>query len=252
VFWPTSPGSHRSRARKQALALLLAAAAAPAQSFEVASIKVNTKRPDPGGWSVSDIRIPGPGRVQAINANLFECLQWAYQLSEEQISGPDWLKENRPSFDIEAKAAPETPGPELRRMLQTLLTERFRLQLRRETRVVPGYELVTAKGGPKLPPAKSDAPPGLVTSEGGRVTGGSVTAARLARALAGELKRPVADKTGIEQRFSFELNYSPEGDNERPSLFTALERTLGLKLTGAKLPVDFLIVESAQRLPAEN
>ncbi len=231
---------------------MLAAVAASGQSFEVASIKVNTKRPDPGEESVSDVRIAGPGHVRAINANLFECLQWAYQLSDEQISGPDWLRENRPSFDIEAKAPPGTPGPELRRMMQMLLTERFGMKLRRETRVVAGYELVAAKGGPKLPPAKSDASPGLVSSGAGLVTGGSVTAPRLARALAAELKRPVADKTGIEQRFSFELKYSPDGGGDRPSLFTELEQTLGLKLTGAKLPVDYLIVESARRLPTEN
>jgi uncharacterized protein (TIGR03435 family) len=70
--------------------------------------------------------------------------------------------------------------------------------------------------------------------------------------LASELKQPVVDKTGVEQRFSFELNYSPEGGGDRPSLFTALEQTLGLKLTGAKLPVEYLIVESARRLPTEN
>jgi len=81
-----------------------------------------------------------------------------------------------------------------------------------------------------------------------------VTAQRLALALGRELKRLVVDKTGIEQTFGFELNYAPEGatTSGRPSLFTAVEKTLGMKLTAGKAPVEYRIVESAQRLPSEN
>jgi uncharacterized protein (TIGR03435 family) len=62
------------------------------------------------------------------------------------------------------------------------------------------------------------------------------------------------DRTGLEQTFAFELNYAPEGDTTsgRPSLFTAVEQTLGLKLTAGKAPVEYFIVESAQRIPTEN
>ena len=75
-----------------------------------------------------------------------------------------------------------------------------------------------------------------------------------ARALVRELKRLVVDNTGLDQTFGFELNYAPEGDTSsgRPSLFTAVEKTLGLKLTAGKASVEYFIVESAQRIPSEN
>jgi len=232
--------------------LLLLAASAAAQSFDVASIRVKTKAAGIAEMSSSYVRIAGPGHVQASNANLFECLQWAYgDLRDDQISGPAWLKDNRPSFFIEAKAPPETPAPELRRMLRTLLAERFQVKARVESRMEPVFELTVAKNGPKLPPVKPNAPQG-VEFRRGQLLSGSVTPTRLARALARELGRPVFDKTGIQTPFSFDLQFASEDEPRRPSLTTAVEQTLGLKLTRTRGPVEHLIVDSAQRLPSEN
>ena len=237
-----------------AAVVLACTAAAQGPSFEVASVKLTAHGRDANGLSISDIKAVGRGHVRGINASLRECLQWSYQLRDDQITGPSWLNDDNASYDIEAKAPPETSEADLRRMLQTLLNERFRLKLRRETKVVAVYELIVAKGGPRLPDPKPQPPPGFVSSGGGQILAGEITAARLARALRDEVHRHVFDKTGIDRKFSVALQFAPEGATESglPSIFTAVERTLGLKLQAAKAPIEFLVVEEARRIPAEN
>src|SRR6266567_6523856 len=135
VLWFLLPGS-----------VYCQSAAPPA--FEVASVKLAHHERTADGLSFSDVKIAGPGRLVAINASLDECIRWAYQVKEYQLSGPDWLNSNNPTYDIEAKAPPETPPPQVRLMLQALLGERFKLKLHSETRVLPVYELVVANRGP--------------------------------------------------------------------------------------------------------
>src|SRR5208337_3976872 len=86
---------------------------------------------------------------------LRDCLQAAYGLQDYQISGPDWLRSER--YDIAAKAAGATTGDQAKLMLQTLLAQRFQLTLHRETKDLPVYALVPAKGGHKLRAAASNA-----------------------------------------------------------------------------------------------
>src|SRR6266567_2023191 len=104
--------------------------------FEVASVKLSQHGRNADGLSFSDVKIASPGRLLAINASLDECIRWAYQLKEYQVSGPNWLNSDAASYDIEAKAPPETPTQQIHLMFQALLAERLNLKVHRETKTL--------------------------------------------------------------------------------------------------------------------
>jgi uncharacterized protein (TIGR03435 family) len=227
--------------------------AAASLAFELASVKLTAHGRDAEGLSISDIRIASPGRLVGTNASLDECIRWAYDVKEYQVSGPDWIRSDAASYDIEAKAAPHTTTRQLRLMLQTLLRERFKLTLHRETKVLPVYLLMVGKNGPHLQPAALGDRVSL-TSYGGhdgvRVSGDSATMETLAHRLSLDLDHPVFDKTGITGTFQIKLEWAREGDG--PSAFTAVQEQLGLKLETSKAPIEVLVIDHAQRIPAEN
>jgi uncharacterized protein (TIGR03435 family) len=138
-------------------------------------------------------------------------------------------------------------------MMQTLLAERFKLALHRETRVLPVYALVVAKNGPKLQEANPDGRAGL-TSEGGRsgvrVTSQKAAMAGLAHRLSLDVGRPVLDRTEIKGFFRITLEWAREGDG--PSVFAAIQEQLGLKLEATKAPIEILVIDHAQKVPTEN
>jgi uncharacterized protein (TIGR03435 family) len=133
------------------IAAVCAFAQAPVPSFEVASVKRTQHGRTPDGWSHSSLKITGPGRFLATNASLHECIRWAYEIKDYQLSGPDWLASDEASFDIEAMAPPGTPEKQMRLMAQALLAERFKLALHRETRQLPVYLLTVAKKRSETP-----------------------------------------------------------------------------------------------------
>jgi uncharacterized protein (TIGR03435 family) len=192
------------------------------------------------------------------------------------IEGPAWIDSDRYSIDAKAEGAPSLEtmrGP----MMQALLEERFQLEIRRKTREVPVYALVVSRGGPKLPPTKEgsctpldlartaprapgDKPWCAVSStvrKGPNVVWDArgLTLAAFAESLG--LDRPVIDKTGIAGVFDFHLEFAPDEsagsvDPARaPSIFTALPEQLGLRLTPAKGPSEFLVVDRLEK-PSEN
>jgi uncharacterized protein (TIGR03435 family) len=213
-------------------------------------------------------------------------IQEAYNLSQAKgrmpllapiEGGPGWMNSERYTISATAEG---NPGLEVMRgpMLQALLEERFNLKLRRETREVPVYFLTVAKGGAKLrtadpgncvaldpkltgpPPAKGFCGSAKnVRSEGNlTVQFRSVDFGIFAKNLgvnAGPqlLDRPVIDKTGITGTYDIDLQFAPEGvvDATGPSIFTAVEEQLGLKLEAGRGPVEVLVVESVER-PTEN
>jgi uncharacterized protein (TIGR03435 family) len=222
-------------------------------AFEVASVKRTQHGRTPDGWSFSDVKIASPGRLVAVNASLDECIRWAYRLKEYQISGPDWLKSDEACYDIEAKAAsPDVPPSQVRLMLQTLLAERFKLVLHQENRMLPSYALVVAKNGPRL----HENPEGRAgfNSEGGRdgvrVNSEKASMGDLAHRLSLDLDRPVLDRTEIKGSFRIELEWAREGDG--PSIFSAIQQQLGLKLESVKAPIEIFVVDHAERVPSEN
>jgi len=222
-------------------------------SFEVASVKLTSHGRTADGWSFSDVRIVSPGRLVATNASLDECIRWAYQLKEYQVSGPGWLNSDAASYDIEAKAPPETAPQQMRLMFQALLAERFKLTVHHETRTLSVYELVVAKSGPKLQEASSTARPGF-SSQGGRggvrMNAQKVTLAGFADWLSRNVERPVIDKNNLTCDFGFKLEWAREGDG--PSVFTALQDQLGLKLQATKAPIEILVIDHAEKVPTEN
>jgi uncharacterized protein (TIGR03435 family) len=202
----------------------------------------------------------------------------AYGMRPYQISGPGWMETER--YDIDARYPAETRPEEFSLMLQKLLADRFHLVLHRETREMSRYSLVVAKGGPKLSPpqklpeykddeerkaAREKQAKAILEAMRRRPRTGpyrglgpaNTTMAKLAENLSGYLDRPVTDYTGLEGSYSFSLEWSPEEsaaavENSLPSIFAAVQEQLGLKLEPEKGPVEFLVIERAEKTPVAN
>jgi uncharacterized protein (TIGR03435 family) len=188
------------------------------------------------------------GRLTATNVTLKRCIMGAYGLGPNQIAGgPDWLDSDR--FDIEAKSdRPEDGDGELMARLRTLLAERFKLAVHRETRTISAYELELAKNGPKLEKAEDEQ--ARTNSGRGLIDASAITMTRFAEVLSRQMALPVVDNTGLQGAFNLKLQWTPEIDNGL-SIFTAIQEQLGLRLQSRKTPVENLVVDRAEK-PSEN
>jgi uncharacterized protein (TIGR03435 family) len=234
-----------------------------------------------------DVPQVNPGRI-VLNNNVYTLISFAYSLDCLSPNAPalvsggsEWVKTDQ--WAIQA-LTPEAAGlqmstekcrsmcrawisdPRVQRMLQNLLAERFKLVLHWETKEVPVYELTVANGGPKLEHPE-DAPcslPGDSKPDGKPsctigLRNGSM--ANFAASIV-VLDRPVIDRTGITGRFDFRLIFEPRlgliggletepSDPSGPSIFTALQKQLGLKLESAKAPAEVLVIDHLEK-PSEN
>lgn len=243
-------------------------AAPPA--FEVASIKPS----DPAATIA--IRRSGH-RISTTSTSLLFLITWAYDVESDRVYGkPKWL--DTVHYDVLASAGqddrpepPLVPGQptELQQMMQTLLAERFKLAVHRETRELSRYALVVAKGGPKVHltevPAVMGQNPFRVPALG-RLIGTQVSAEMLAKALSGFLGRSVLDETGLKGVFDFKLEWEPDPPSTAPngvapvsanlrggsSLSTAIQEQLGLKLESRKGTVEVLVIDRIEATPTEN
>jgi uncharacterized protein (TIGR03435 family) len=140
-------------------------------------------------------------------------------------------------------------------MLARLLQERFGLVLHRETRTFPVYELLVAKDGPKLEPAAPGAKTGI-RYEGqfwSKLRSDNTSAAEFASFLSDRLEHPVIDKTGVQTRFAVNLEYRiDDNDTNRPTIFAVIQEKLGLRLQTAKGPVEVLVIDHIEKVPAAN
>ena len=143
-------------------------------------------------------------------------------------------------------------------MLQPLLAERFHLKVHTEQRHMPVFQLVLAKGGPRIKQAMQDeiSKPGVIDGRDGRIQGVGSELASLPSLLSKEVGRPVVDRTGLTSRYDFTLEYVPAvraavDETSGTSIFTAVEEQLGLKLKPARQPMDVLVIDSIV-LPARN
>ena len=259
----------------------------PPLAFETASVK-----PNKSGDEERFTRVDPGGGLTVVNMQLRELITWAYQIQSFQLEGgPGWIASDR--FDILAKPEREVPSTgeqdPRRMMLRTLLADRFKLVMHKETKELPIFDLVLArqdgKLGPQLRPAAVDCaaraaaaragtpppssgPPGPgfcgTTMNPVSVRGGGATMAMLASLLERAAKRLVIDRTGLKGNWDLEVNYTPDRsqlppgvelpssiDPNGPSLFTALEEQLGLKLRPARGPVEVLVINSVQQ-PTPN
>jgi uncharacterized protein (TIGR03435 family) len=237
-------------------------------SYDVVSIK-----PDHTDNGHISIRIDD-GNFDALNVTLKTLILGAYNLKEAQLFGlPKWG--DSAHFDIKAKIInPDkkqlealTPE-EFQSMQQPILANRFQLKFHRERKILPVYELVTIKGGPKfreITPIeqKSDAGVNGVRAGGISVHNRNLVAtgipiSRLADQLSAQLQRVVVDKTGLAGNYNFQLSWSPDDAGPPspdvaapPDIFTALEEQLGLKLQPGKEEMDTFVIDHVE-YPSEN
>lgn len=252
------------------------ASEASSLSFDAVSIRPHRT---PSGTACAFM----PGRFVCKNAKMQWVIIRAYDVLGIQISGgPSWISSDR--YDIEAKESDELYAEleklprdqrrgKQRFLLQSMLEDRFQLKAHRETKELPVYALEVAKNGPKLKATNiQSAGPCTIrgTGEGNRYQG--CTVAILASYLPLAVGRVVLDRTGLEGRYDFTLEYAdqdsaavssvPTGggaasDNplppapSGPSVFTAVQEQLGLKLEATKGPVDVIVIDHIER-PSEN
>jgi uncharacterized protein (TIGR03435 family) len=236
-------------------------------NFEVASIKVV---PDTPGDYHADLGTAVHGEVTLTNATLSQCLRYAFAINnDDQILGPDWIKSRQFRFNIVAKAPPETPVQQLRGMLQSLLTERFKMMLRRDQKDFAFLGLAIGKKGQRIHESRDG------TSNSGREIMGTIISNRmqmdqLALLLSRFLHRPVLDMTGLKGPFEVRLEWAPENlqtpsvpepradaataaeSVAKPSIFVAVQEQLGLTLEPRKGPLEVIVVDQADKVPIEN
>ncbi len=240
----------------------------PPSAFEAVSIK-----PSPVGtrfFSMDD----GPGRLNATGATLGDLLMQAYHLESFQIAGgADWVNSARYDITATTNGAAVTQD-QRRQMIRSFLSDRFKLVLHRETKELPIYALTIAKGGLKLKPAERGECPdqptmtnpcgGFRISHRSLMTGNKVTVAQLAEDLSFMLDRLVVDKTEVKGLFDMRLEWTPDAnlgksssDTEPPagvdgpSIFTAIQEQLGLRLESRRGPVERLVLDHAEK-PSAN
>jgi uncharacterized protein (TIGR03435 family) len=198
------------------------------------------------------------GRFTGENTSVREYIESAFGIPTGRdylLSGPGWLDDDK--FDINATLPAETTREQLRRMLQTLLAERFGLKTHYESKPFKVYALEVSKKPRKLSPG-SPGDDGAFIFDEGRLTGRAVSMSGLADRLAGlaKLDRPVIDKTGIDGAYNFTLEWAREGtavdSTQKASIFTALQEQLGLRLTPQTSTARILVVDHVQRDPVEN
>lgn len=220
----------------------------PSPSFEVASVRLVGA--DHGNSFISP---PGASQLTITNGSMTLLIVMAFGVDNNQIAAkPGWFDETY--YDVKAKPNGSTglTYEQLRPPLQQLLKQRFGLAVHHETKEVSGYALVVAKGGPKLSAGKESLATAYILSDGLR--GASVSMQSLAAMLARPLGRPTVDKTGITGNYDIKLSYAPDGSTEStlPSIFTALQEQLGLRLEPQKVQLDMLVIDHAERVPTEN
>ena len=222
-----------------------------APAFDAASIT-----PAKAGARGYSIR-PLPGRLSVSNTPLRLLIASAYHVYEFQVSGgPKWIDSER--YDIEAKAASGSRPTEkqLMLMLQALLADGFALAIRRDTKDFPVYALEIGKGGPRFQAPKDEGAPEFRVFQRRQITARRAPLAYLVEALSMLLGRPAIDKTGLTGIYDYKLEWTPDeiqvasdenharpADENVPSLTSALQEQLGLRLQSQRGPVETIIVD---------
>jgi uncharacterized protein (TIGR03435 family) len=251
-------------------------------TFETASVKLSN------GEGPASLGFLSGGLLRATNITARELIRTAYRLQGFQIvGGPSWITSDK--FDLMAKAAGnpvpspgDPPGPPqaMFLMLRSLLAERFKVTVHRETRDLPVYAIVMARmdarRGPQLRPAAFDCssidvrnappPPDVfcgIRSGADSLTGKGATMGQLALNLSPRVDRIVLDRTGLTGTFDLDLAWTPVASADAASngtspladmgasLFTAMQEQLGLRLESTKGPVDVLVIDHVER-PTED
>lgn len=232
-------------------------------AFEVASIK----QADPD-HSMSISR--SGNRITFSNYSLEMLIQWAYNIRSDRLLGkPKGLDSVR--YDIVAAAAEETLAPGmLNRMMQSLLAERFKLAVHRETKELPYYAMVVDRNGPKVHVEQQMGPAGqnpFHMTASGHLTGAKVSTDMLAKVLSDQLGRFVEDRTELRGVFDFTLDWAPDTNapfgldgpatpsaelRNGSSIFTAIKEQLGFRLDARKGQVEVVVIDGVENIPTAN
>ena len=240
----------------------------PAARFEVASVKPNNTGAE------ASMSVPPRGSVAIVSVPLENVIVNAYGIPPFRVlDAPEWIRRER--FDISAKI-PDEAAPEPLLMLQSLLEERFKLRVHRETREQPTYTLVVARSdgrlGPRLKPSGADCATAATSSSafspgaqcaglfgvgpaGGRIISRGQPLRRVVSVLSMAVSRGVVDRTGLQGPFDVELDWSSDvsagATGNTPSIFTALQEQLGLRLEPSRGPVEVLVIDAVDRPTAD-
>lgn len=235
--------------------------------FDVASVKPGDPGSEPPPLSVT------PGRIVQENVPLWNVISLAFDVRPSQLTGqvPNAAVQER--FTVEGRMPVTTTTTDLKLMLRALLIDRFKLRVHVESREQDAYALMLARRdgqlGPRLQPSRVDcrarteaqarnqpvpplptgskpcafnAGPGSLTMAGWPIT--------TLMAVLGQAGRPVIDNTGLPGTFDVELRWAPDAGaaaGDAPSLFTAVQEQLGLKLEPARTTVDYLVIDHVER-----
>jgi uncharacterized protein (TIGR03435 family) len=186
-----------------------------------------------------------------MTATVRNLVMFAYSVRDIQVSGgPHWTDTD--AFNIQAEATGHPTNAELKLMVQSLLASRFGLKFHRESKEQPVYDLVVDKKGAKLTAVDKA---GIGVGFGGPLLiGRGADMATLASTLSAPLGRIVRDKTALPGFFDFRLTWTPDdakSDDPGPTLFTALQEQLGLKLEPARGPVEMVVIDAVEH-PSAN
>lgn len=235
-------------------AVPLLAAQEPTPRFEVASVKRPLAITGP-----MDIRV-FPNRFVAMRLTLGQLIEQAYNVQgHELIGGTEWVRVER--FDVTASPGTEVQPNQMKLMLQALLADRFQLRLSRETRIGTIYRLIPRNIRNLNPPTRPEDLPIVRVRQAGRdgflayeYFAHNGTMRELALALGSQLRAPVIDDTKLKGNYDFRLRYALDEpffgappDPNTPTIFTALERELGLKLEASRGPIPVLVIDSVER-----
>ena len=253
-------------------ALTLTGVAQQPPRFDVASVKPSA--PDQNG---SSITYPGPS-LRVARLPLQDIIGWAYDIGTPSaigdpagyrlVGGPEALLTRK--FDIDARTSPDATVEQKKTMLRTLLVERFKLRIRRETRQVPLYAVTLANKAPgsglKLSTVVCDSEQGRAMSAGKRdkpntcsvvrselvggirIFRGAGPMSAMVRQMHGEFDRPVVDETGLTGNYEWSIKYrGPRQEIDAPLFEDAVRQNLGLRIVSKKGPYDVHVIDSVEQ-----
>jgi uncharacterized protein (TIGR03435 family) len=255
---PVSPAAVRA-------SLVQERPAAAKMEFEAASIRLA----NPASRSGLVVNFIPSGGLRVVNATLRDLIETAYNIRAFQVEGgPSWT--GAAKYDVTATSGPPPDSAgvdkhdnEVRLRVEALLKDRFHLEVHPETRDVAVYSLVVAKNGVRTDGLRAtNNPIRGVNAGSGTMLGEAAPMTALALKLSYQVGRIVVNNTGLEGNYDFKLQWAPDtaspaadgrsgDDSSGPSLFTALQEQLGLKLEPAKGPVETLVIDHVER-PSEN
>ena len=206
---------------------------------------------------------PG-GRFRASATTLKFLFEWAYGIQPSQhLGGPSWIGTDR--YDIVAKAEGNATDDQMKLMVQTLLTDRFKLKVHHERKALPVYVISVGKTAPKLFPPKDEETHSLrfAPQKGSdqkivsyRVLATRYTLTQLTDVFARQMGSVIVNQTGLNGEFDFSIDLTPDEGRPNPVdptlLLTAMREQLGLTVKSQKVPVDILVIDSAEKVEAGN